>query len=318
MGLSDNSRGEKSLAEVCRVLVHHRRPAKSIRLHNHVIFVRLFREYEVTPPHMRRSRTGLTSTQVCYALGIEEPTYLDHPNWCNMPWCIYKKTDADRLIDVLAAYTSVRHEVKLLARAEPRCEQLSNADSLLARCQSLDAELQKWIRDFRRNAGGKMYWGYMKIDPVTQQSFCHKFRFTSLKVAMLLLKYWATFILLHSSMMRIEKFVVRARTHLALGLEDPKTFLKPERPYDIFRMYEYSVNICRSLKYALRHDMDSSGPIYLAYPVMAAWLFMKSRAEEQKLRPQQQPEYTWCREKLWLCRGLGKRLFESAMRKDLV
>ena len=76
---------------------------------------------------------------------------------------------------------------------------------------------------------------------------------------MLLPKYRATFILLHSLMIRIEKVIVQTRTHLAWEVEDPNAFPKAERPYMSFRTYEYSVNICRSLKYALHHDMESAG-----------------------------------------------------------
>ena len=129
------------------------------------------------------------------------------------------------MIDILTAYTHVREEVKLLSRARFSIEQANNAENLLRNCQQLDSELENWIEEFRNDMPGRdLYWGFIKLDHASQEYYFHRFEFTSMKVAMLLVRYWATFILLHSSMARLEKFQKRARTRLAFGTQGRTAF----------------------------------------------------------------------------------------------
>lgn len=163
----------------------------------------------------------------------------------------------------------------------------------------------------------------MKVDSATQQVFCHRFHFTSVKVAMLHLKYWATFILLQSSILHLERFQESARAHLAWGLQDRTNFITAERnsyaerTYDAATSYNYSLNICRSIRYVVGYGMEYSGPIYLGYPIMVAWVFLQSRVQEQRLSPRQQPEYRWCNNTLRKYLNLGLCFFEKQMEEVL-
>lgn len=209
-----------------------------------------------------------------------------------MPWINIKKDDLDRLFDIIAAYGNVRERVKYLEDAGSSPDDLNIAESLLLSCLEVKKQLSNWLEDFEKTIPGPMLsvvpWG---DDAVSRELFSFRFQFINLKTAMMYLKYWATFILVNGSMMRIEKYFKRAESSLeTAGIKHkPATRLRPG--FELQKMTEYAMNVCRSLDYALEHTMKSSGPIYLTYPILVVHLFFQQRTD-------QQPLYRWCGKKL--------------------
>jgi hypothetical protein len=109
-----------------------------------------------------------------------------------MPFVDTEKTDSDRLVDIIAAYANVRNSVKYLEDAGSSPEDLNIAESLLLSTLKLNTQLSKWLEDL---LPGPMFsavpWG---DDIASREIFSFRFEFTNLKIAMMCLKYWPTFI----------------------------------------------------------------------------------------------------------------------------
>jgi hypothetical protein len=128
-----------------------------------------------------------------------------------MPWAGIPKNDSDHLVDIIAAYANVRDQVKFLEDAGFSLEELKYAESILKSVIKLSEQLSMWFEDFEKSIPGPMFstipW---TTDSESQGIFCFRFQFINLKIAMMHLKYWSTCILIHGSMIRIEKYFERA------------------------------------------------------------------------------------------------------------
>jgi len=205
-----------------------------------------------------------------HALAREVSTFPAAPEWCTMSWVDTKKTDSDCLVDNIAAYANIRDRVKYQEDARSS-KDLNVAESLLLSTLELNTQLSKWLEDFEKTIPGPTFsavpWG---DDIASWEIFSFRFEFTNLKIAMMYLKYWPTFILLNGSMMRIKKHFKGVES----SVDIKNTTAAKWRPgFDYNKMTDYAMNVCRTLDYGLEHTMKSSGPVYLTYSILVVYLF---------------------------------------------
>jgi hypothetical protein len=165
--------------------------------------------------------------------------------------------------------------VVLLDAAETCPEGLLNAEAIFRSCRKLDKDLSTWLEEFEKNnPDARLPALPSNADPKSRLVFPWAYQFKNLKVAMLYLKYWATYTLLHGSLWRIDIFRQRMMADIAAGKAHSKgntaTSLFPA--FDYARRIQHSIDICQSLDYVLDQIMTSSRSIYVTYPIVVAYV----------------------------------------------
>jgi hypothetical protein len=125
-----------------------------------------------------------------------EPSFLSSTKWMTGPWKLHSKRAMDRLVDCLCEASSIYQE-------NDRIEHLSSVDKLeswlrsLSKCWQMDAVIRSVFEEFEKEFPQPMYWSVLSKDDnpaddlVRGKVFPVAYKFPSIKVARLLMMYWA-------------------------------------------------------------------------------------------------------------------------------
>jgi hypothetical protein len=183
----------------------------------------------------------------------------------------------------------------------------------------LHGRLESWLANLQTKDALPHYWIVPSTaSPESYAVFPTVFNFRSLKLSMLYTKYWGLLINIHSSMIRVESFIVNLKTTLnneiALLDEPPSrqtifawsadtdgfipkstpTFKRDyTSPFNAERKAEAALNICRTVDYVLDEMKLDSGVLYLSYPMLCAYYYFRGKHWRKA-------EAEWLRKKFWV------------------
>jgi len=205
------------------------------------------------------------------------------------------------LQDLMIQLPSIMEALDTVAASTNKLVETSVVMRLLERCSSLNAQLLAWNEKLKTEVHGSLHWTVPSEaespadDPVLGRIFPFAFQFPSLNIALLLLLYWSTLILLHRTTQDIQKILKRQTTSgtvmHSIGLQDRgrnELFSEYSYPSDD-RIALLANNICQSLEYCSSTKNGTLGPQSTMFALWVAQNFYESQSDRDR-------ELAWCTE----------------------
>jgi hypothetical protein len=162
-------------------------------------------------PHSFRSGVawaafqGIRPAIIFSAIQRREATFISSEEWCSIPWQSHAKAPWQRVIDIMGQVPELLENLDELQRIPSYENWQVRKSQLLEHCCILDGVLQAWYQDLPSSFGletSAELW-YTRTSSHADSPFPTEIHFEDQIHGLALILYWATCVLVYSTMQRI-------------------------------------------------------------------------------------------------------------------
>lgn len=250
------------------------------------------------------------------------PTYLADLTWREIPWQTSSKSPFDQVIDFMLQAPAIFQQGDLLDHLRPP-ERLLTALRMIDQCWRLDAALEKFHEGLIESVPGPLYWPqFSKVASPADDSdrgkvFPIAFHFPSWKIAITLMFYWSTMLMLWSGLTQLYGLIATIQLDETpdndspgiIGNTSDESKIEDDSNYDddvrslgsvelvtsrlplLEHREEYlslACNICQSVEYCTQDEMVGWGRISVTAPLSIAIEYLRQD-------PRRGRELSWAR-----------------------